>query len=234
MKPDKSMIGVALMDAIVSPSAAFTALRTHLSWAWAALLILVTTHLIGTYSWLGPMSPEWIVEQQLASANLPPAQENDARAMLIQVAPHAAHLTAISGIFTLITITLMLAAFYFLGERILSQSRTGYGAWFAAASWSLLPLAINSLGLAILSLLADHPNQTLDTVNYASLNNILLHLPIGHSHYILAGALSLFYIWTAALGATAVRVWANVTWSRALAIGFLPYTAVFGIGWIII
>jgi hypothetical protein len=93
----------------------------------------------------------------------------------------------------------------------------------------MLPLALNSLGLAALSLMASTPNQPLSVANYASLNNLVLHLPIGHSHYLWAEAVSLFYLWTASLGAVALRVWTGTSWAKAFLAAFLPYIVLFGI-----
>jgi hypothetical protein len=228
MTPSKHA-GQALADALLSPAASFSALRDRRSWAWLALAVLVASQALGIYAFYGPMSPEWIVQQQLAAADVQPAQVEDARGALMHMAPHTAHLGAVTGTIMLALVAALLGLAYFLGERALTAGRNSYGGWFAVALWSMLPMALNSLGLAALSLTASNPDQPLRLANYASLNNLVLGLPTTHGAYLWAESLNLFHPWSVALAAVAFRVWSAATWPRALLLAALPYLLLFGI-----
>jgi hypothetical protein len=92
-----------------------------------------------------------------------------------------------------------------------------------------MPMLLNALGLIVLSLLAASPDQPLAVANYASLNGLVLDLPLGHPWYNWAQAFSLFFIWSSVLIAIAVRVTQPIAWGRALLLGALPYVLVFGV-----
>lgn len=228
MQASKSL-GQALLDVFVSPAAAFAGLRQRTSWAWAALGILIVCNAIGVYAFMGPMSPEWIVEQQLAQADLPPTQVDAARANLLKVAPYTAHLGAIMGGISMLFIGALIGLVYFVGERALTKGRNGYGGWFAVALWSALPMAVNALGLALISLLASDPNQPLNMANYASLNSLVLGLPVGHAAFTWASSISLFQVWSIALAAVAFRVWSEAGWGKAVLLAAVPFLLVFGV-----
>lgn len=226
--PSKSL-AAGLSDIFLSPSTLFSALSAHRAWTWAALALLIAVQIVAIYAFFGPMSPEWIVEQQLAVANLSGNDAEAARSTLMAMAPNIAHISAATTLVMGVLISALLALVYFLGERVLVRSRQRYGAWFAIAVWAQLPMLLNALGLIALSLMAASPDQPLAVANYASLNGLVLDLPLGHPWYSWAQAFSLFFVWSAALVAVAVRVAQPVAWGRALLLGALPYLLVFGI-----
>lgn len=220
---------VGLSDLFLSPRNLFSALPSHRSWAWAALALLIVSQIASIYVFFGPMSPEWIVEQQLAVANLSGNDAEAARSTLMAMAPNIAHISAATTLVMGVLISALLALVYFLGERVLVRSRQSYGAWFAIAVWAQLPMLLNALGLIALSLMAASPDQPLALANYASLNGLILDLPLGHPWYNWAQAFSVFFIWSSVLIAIAVRVAQPVAWGRALLLGALPYVLVFGV-----
>lgn len=227
-QPSKSL-AAALFDIFLAPSSLFGALPSHRSWTWTALALLIATQIIAVYAFFGPMSPEWIVEQQLAVANLSANEAEAARATLMAMAPNIAHISAASSLLMGVVFPALLALVYFLGERLLSGSRQSYGAWFSISVWAQMPMLLNAIGLIGLSLLAASPDQPLAIANYASLNGLILDLPLRHPWYNWAQAFSVFFIWSSALIAIAVRVAQPIAWGRAVLLGALPYLLVFGV-----
>jgi len=229
MSQPSTNLAAALSDIFLAPRALFSALPTHRTWTWAALALLIAVQIASIYAFFGPMNPEWIVEQQLAVANLSANEAEAARSTLMTMAPNVAHITAASTLVMGALFPALLALVYFLGERVLAGSRQRYGAWFSIAVWAQLPMLFNALGLIALSLLAASPDQPLSQANYASLNGLIVDLPLGHPWYNWAQALSLFFVWSSVLVAVAARVARPIAWSRALLLGALPYGLVFGI-----
>src|SRR3546814_14090632 len=86
-QPSKNL-AAALSDIFLAPSSLFSALPSHRSWTWTALASLAATQIIAVYAFFGPMSAEWIVEQQLAVTNLSANEAEAARSTLMAVAPH--------------------------------------------------------------------------------------------------------------------------------------------------
>lgn len=229
MSQPSADLAAGLSDLFLAPRNLFGALPSHRAWTWAALALLIVVQIVSLYVFFGPMSPEWIVEQQLAAANLPASEAEAARATLMAMAPNIAHISAATTLVMSALISALLALVYFLGERVLARSRQSYGAWFAIAVWAQLPMLLNALGLIALSLMAASPDQPLAVANYASLNGVMLDLPLGHPWHNWATTFSLFFAWSIALVAIAARVAQPLAWARALALAALPYLLVFGI-----
>lgn len=220
----------ALLDTFLAPGAAFASLRLRPVWAWLALALVALASALSIVVFMGGMSAEWIVEQQLLTEPDMSAEELAvARDALLQVAPYTAAIGAVMGALMLPLISAMLALVYLGAERVLARERNGYGRWFAAASFSMLPLILSALGLIVLKFLSDDPDVPLDLANYASLNSLVLGLAPGERGYGLASSLNLFYLWSIGLVAVAARQWSGLDWGRALLLGALPYLLVFGI-----
>jgi len=225
----------ALIDTLLSPTAAFDAVRSKPAWAWAALALIALLGGISILVFLAGMSPDWIVDQQLLSdSSLSDNERADARAMLLDIAPYTGAIGAAFGAISLPIMAGLLALVYFLSERVLARQRNGYGRWFAAASFSLLPLVLGSLGLIALRLSNSAQNLPLDMAQYSSLNNLWLGLAPGESGYALAGSVNVLYLWCAFLAAVAARAWSELDWPRALLLGMLPYVLVFGVWWALV
>ncbi len=220
----------ALIDTYLAPSAAFGALRDKPVWAWLALGLIALITALATMLFLGGMSPEWIVDQQLlAQPEMSDNERRESRDALLAVAPYTGVIGAVFSAISLPILAAALGLVYFLGERVLSSQRNAYGRWFAGAAFSMLPLALGSLGLIVLTLLSAESNVPLDTAQYSSVNRLWLGLTPGESGYALASSADLLYLWCAFLAAVAARVWSGLDWARALLIGALPYLLVFGI-----
>lgn len=213
----------ALIDTYLAPGQAFAALRERPAWAWAALLLAVVATVASIYTLYLGMSPEWIVEQQLASVpDMPADQLAAARANMMAVAPFSAHIGA-AMVLVMLPLTCLLFGFaYFLGERLLSRERNSFGRWFAAAAFAQLPMVFNALGLIVLVLVRGGGNLPLDLGNYASLNNLVFGIPNGENGYALASFANLFYLWSIFLVAIAARVWSGLGWGKALLLAALP------------
>jgi hypothetical protein len=125
----------SLIDTFLAPAAAFRALGQRPVWAWLALALIALASALSIAIFMGGMSPEWIVEQQLLTEPGMSADEYDAaRSALLQVAPYTAAIGAVMGAVMLPIIAALLALVYFGGERVLARARNSYGRWFAAAA----------------------------------------------------------------------------------------------------
>lgn len=213
----------ALIDTFLAPGQAFTALRERPAWAWGALLLVVVASVASIYTLYAGMSPEWIVEQQIAGMPEMPADQLTAtRSQLAAVAPYSAHIGAIMVALMMPVVCLVFGFAYFLCERMLSRERNSFGRWFAAAAFGQLPMVINALGLIVLVLVRGGGNLPLDIGNYASLNNLVFGIPNGENGYALASFANLFYVWSIFLVAVAARVWSCLGWGKAILLAALP------------
>jgi hypothetical protein len=219
----------ALIDTFLAPAQAFAALRERPAWAWAALLLVALATVGSTYTLFGGMTPEWIVEQQMAAQpDMPADQEAAMRAQMQQIAPMTAHFAAGGSVVALPIFALLFALVYFAGERLLSRERNSFGRWFAASCFSMLPMVLSALGLIALVLVRGGGNLPMDLGNYASLNALFLGIPAGEDGHTLASSINLFSFWSLFLVAVAARVWSGLGWGKALLLAALPSLLIYG------
>jgi len=222
-----SAIRASLLDIFIAPAQAFIKLRGS-----GGNLLLFTAQLLLTalafYLFYQGMSPEWLVEQQLLQAGeLTPAELEQARAVMAQTAPYTAIIAAVSGPLMLLLVNAILAGYLHLISKMSGDFR--YQDWFGFSVWSQMPMQLNTIGLILLVLFADTPNLPLATANYASLNHLVLQLPIGAPFYSWAEAFSLFMVWHIALMSIGLKQWCNFSTIKAIIFAALPTVLIFGI-----
>ena len=218
-----------LVDIYVAPKQLFATLPEKKGWSWLPFVLIVLVSAFGVWWFYHGMSPEWIVEQQLAMSaqDMTQAQMNESRAALAYMADKTGIIAAAS-IIVITPITLALLALYLMlvGNR---GHKRSFGSWYAMAVWSNMPGIINMLGLMVLILLSRDPNMPLSTANYLSVNQLLLGLEPGHPWFAWFENLNLIYLWTSALVAIGLHTWSGYSAVKSTILGFLPLVLIFGI-----
>jgi len=219
--------GTALLDIFIAPNQAFAKIRG----SGGNLLLLLGQMILAAlafYLFYQGMSPEWLVEQQMLTAgDLTPAEAEQTRAMVAQSAPYTALISAVFGPIMILVVNAILAGYLHLISKMSGDFR--YQDWFGFSVWSQMPMQLNTIGLILLVLFADTPNLPLATINYASLNQLVLQLPVGAPFYTWAEAFSLFMFWQIALTANGLKQWCNFSTLKATFFAALPTVLIFGI-----
>jgi len=219
--------GTALLDIFIAPKQAFAKIRG----TGGNLLLLLGQMILAAlafYLFYQGMSPEWLVEQQMLTAgDLTPAEAEQTRAMVAQSAPYTALISAVFGPIMILVVNAILAGYLHLISKMSGDFR--YQDWFGFSVWSQLPMQLNTVGLILLVLFSNTPNLPLATVSYASLNQLVLQLPIGAPFYTWAEAFSLFMFWQIAVTAIGLKQWCNFSTVKAAIFAALPTVLIFGI-----
>ena len=92
--------------------------------------------------------------------------------------------------------------------------------------WSVLPARQRLLPSTSL---ADSPDQPLMLVNYASLNQLVLDLPIGHALYNWAESINVFLVWQLWILFAGLQSAAGFTAKRAAIVTGTPVLLIFGL-----
>lgn len=224
-------LAAGLLDVFVSPASLFRALPEGRWWGWAAFALIIAASAISTYAFIGPMSPEWIVEQQILQMGdrLSDPELERIRPQLESMAPHTAAFSVIGAVATTGLMIVLVGSLYMLLARLATSGpRRGWGTWLRFTTWTQLPLVAYSLGLIVLALIAPGPDQPMSLLGYASLNNLVLDLPPGHRWYSMALGLSLFTLWSLVLATIGMRVWTNASTVRSALLAVVPWALVFG------
>ena len=217
----------ALINVFVAPKSLFEDLKEAKGWGWIALIFSTVFYALVTYWLYSGMSSEWIVEQQIAQmGDVSPAEADQARSFMQDSAPYTAPIAAIS----IILVTLIMNALYAGYLKLVSRTdEFSYGDWYSFSLWAMMPMFFNALGLALLVLLADSPDLPLNFANYASLNQLVLNLPVEHALYAWTEALNLFSVWGIVVAAAGLQIWAKMKPVTAYVFAGLPFTLIMGI-----
>jgi hypothetical protein len=225
----KSSFGKTLIEIFVNPSPAFAAVKRNFSWSWLVLALQLLTFAGVLFWFYQGLTPQWLVEQQLLhSPELSPAEIEQSKAMLGQMANAMPMVAPVFGAITVVII-LALNAFYLHIYGKMAGLKESFGGWFSLTVWSQMPLIPNILGFAALILASSTADIPLSAVNYASVNQLLFNQAIGDPYYNLLESISVFTFWQIGLMALGIQQWTSQSFGKALAIAAAPYAVVYGI-----
>ena len=222
-------VGQALVDIYVAPKQVFNVLPEKKGWSWLPLLIILAVNTIGIWYFYSGMSPEWIVEQQIAQTahNMTPAEIEQSRAVMGQMADKTG-IISVGALLVMTPIMLAIMALYLMLVGNPGQKRS-YGDWFAMAIWTNMPGVINMLGLIVLVFLSSDPNLPLTTANYLSINQLALGLEPGQAWYAWAENFNLIFLWISGLFAVGLYSWSGYSAAKSTLLGFLPLVIIYGL-----
>lgn len=217
----------SMVDIFIAPTQAFARLNQSGAHAW--ILLLQITILTAVFYWFyAGMSPQWLVEQQvLMAGDLSPAEAEQMRSVMAQTVDYMAIIGSVSVALMTIVITAITAGYLHLVTRI--SGDFAYQDWFGFTVWSQMPLLLNGIGLSVIILLAASADLPLSTPSFASVNQLLLQLPMNHAFYTWAETLNLFYFWQIALITLGLKQWCQFSTGKALLLAALPTLLIYGI-----
>lgn len=218
----------AMLDVYVAPSSLFESLKQSKGPTLIPLLIIIAVSFGAIMYFYSGMSTEWIVEQQMLQVpDASPAEEEQMRAYLTQSAGGVAWIGGIfNTIATLLIVALLAGYFRLVGG---SNEELTYSEWFKFSVWTQMPTIVYMIGFMALVLSASTADLPLMLINYASVNQLFLDLPVGHQFYTFAESLNLFFIWNVVLSTIGLKHWANMSTIKAVIFSSLPYVVIFSI-----
>ncbi len=230
-----SNVMTALVDIFISPSKAFNGLKEAKGWSFVAFILLAGILAASMFAFYNKADPQFLIDQQVAAASVDAtiAEQKMIRQSMEQTIDMQVWFAIFGGIIGLAVINALMAGYYLFVSKQAPEANYGYGAWYGFGVWTMMPMIISSLGLLILVLTAstDQISQTL--FNYASINQLLIGLEIGHPFYTLLESLNIFSIWGIFIAAIGLKSWTNFTFNKALLFAALPSIVIYGI-WTVI
>ncbi|WP_289096854.1 YIP1 family protein [uncultured Pseudoalteromonas sp.] len=230
-----SNVMTALVDIFISPSKAFNGLKEAKGWSFVAFILLAGILAASMFAFYNKADPQFLIDQQVAAASVDAtiAEQKMIRQSMEQTIDMQVWFAIFGGIIGLAVINALMAGYYLFVSKQDPEANYGYGALYGFGVWTMMPMIISSLGLLILVLTAstDQISQTL--FNYASINQLLIGLEIGHPFYTLLESLNIFSIWGIFIAAIGLKSWTNFTFNKALLFAALPSIVIYGI-WTVI
>ncbi len=230
-----SNVMTAMVDIFISPSKAFNGLKEAKGWSFIAFILLAGILAASMFAFYNKADPQYLIDQQVAAASVDAtiAEQKMIRQSMEQTIDMQVWFAMFGGIIGLAVINALMAGYYLFVSKQDPEANYSYGAWYGFGVWTMMPMIISSLGLLILVLTAstDQISQTL--FNYASINQLLIGLEIGHPFYTLLESLNIFSIWGIFIAAIGLKSWTNFTFNKALLFAALPSIVIYGI-WTVI
>jgi hypothetical protein len=190
------------------------------------LLVLVLLTLGVTYWYISTLDFAWFREHMLAAqGNIKPEQ----RAALEHfLTPKTMMWTSGAGAVLGTPILCALVAVYYLLAGKVMGAGIGYGKWFGFAVWTSIPRLL-TVPLSALQIMTSGGRLAPEDMNMASLNYLLLHLPMSSPWFSLATNLDLTSVWSVALAFIGLKAWTGRSTGVCALVAVLPYALVYGI-----
>ena len=225
----------AITDIYLSPSKAFNGLKDAKGWSWVAYLLVIGFSTAAIYLFYATADQSYLIEQQIAALpeNLSAQEREMAVKQMEQFADSQIWFAVGAPVIAITFFNAIYALYFMLVSKIDPQSDKKYGDWFGFSLWTMMPSIINSIGIMILVISAntDQLNQSL--LNYASINQLVLHLDPHSAFFTLTESLGLFMIWGMILTIIGLKSWTNFTQNQAIIYGLLPTILIYGIWFLI-
>ncbi|MGJ8485937.1 YIP1 family protein [Pseudoalteromonas sp. SYSU M81236] len=230
-----SNVMTALVDIFISPSKAFNGLKEAKGWSFVAFILLAGILAASMFAFYNKADPQYLIDQQVAVASVDAtiAEQKMIRQSMEQTIDMQVWFAMFGGIIGLAVINALMAGYYLFVSKQDPEANYGYGAWYGFGIWTMMPMIISSLDLLILVLTASTDQISQSLFNYASINQLLIGLEIGHPFYTLLESLNIFSIWGIFIAAIGLKCWTNFTFNKALLFAALPSIVIYGI-WTVI
>lgn len=224
------MNDLALLVAMATaPSSAFTELRERPRF-WFPLLLLVACTAVIVYWYYSTVDIEWFKDAMFSNhpsvQKLSEAERERAAAM---VGRNSLLVTGMIGAIVFIPISCLVQAAYLLLAAKVARLPQGFKHWFAFICWTALPMLLSIVVSAIFLLISDTAQVSPSVLQPLSINELVLHRPVGSPGHTLLASLSIPSVLSWILMIIGVRVWSGRSWAFSTLFILLPVVVVHGI-----
>jgi len=224
------MNNVALSVALATaPTSAFDELRERPRF-WFPLLVLVAATVGMAFWYYSAVDIEWFKQAVLSQApdmlNRPESERAAAMAMMSRNAFRVG--SVVGGVIGLPLVFLVMALCLLLAAKVTKLTQ-GFKHWYAFVCWSSLPLLLSYIVGAIFLLMSDNGQLTPSVLQPLSLNELVLHRPMGSPGLGLLESLNIPSIISWILMIIGVRSWSQRSWTFSALFILVPTAAIYAI-----
>jgi hypothetical protein len=224
------MNNLALCVALATaPSTAFAELRERPRF-WFPLLVLVVSTVAIVYWYYSMVDIEWLKDVMFSNnpdiQKLPEAERAARMAMLSR---NTMLWGSVIGTVFVLPIVFLLSALYLLLAAKVTKLPQGFKHWFAFSCWTALPLLLSTVVAAIFLIISDTAQVSPSVLQPFSINELVLHRPVGSPGHSLFESLALPSVLSWILMIIGVRVWSQRSWAFSSIFILLPTVVFYGI-----
>jgi hypothetical protein len=219
-------LSVALATA---PSTAFAELRERPRFWFPLLLVVLTT--VGLIYWYYSMVDiEWFKDVMFSNdPDMQKLPEGERAAAMAMFGRSTLLWGSVVSIIIVMPIVFVLSALYLLLAAKVTKLPQGFKHWFALTCWSAMPLLLGNVVAAIFLILSDNAQVSPSVMQALSINELLLHRPMGSPGHALFESLSIPTILSSILMIIGVRTWTRRSWGFSAILVLLPSVVIYGI-----
>ncbi len=155
-----------------APSEAFAAIKERPS-PWLPLLLILLGYCLTTYFYMNAVDLPWLLDRQLANAELTDEQRRQAVDASMQIPPTALAAISAAGTCIVILIVYALTALYYTGVSFATNTGVKYGQWFGLVLWCSLPSVLGLLATLVNVLTGDMRFVVQEAINPLAFGNLL-------------------------------------------------------------
>ncbi|HEU4592981.1 MAG TPA: YIP1 family protein [Steroidobacteraceae bacterium] len=221
------MNNVALSVALATaPSSAFAELRERPRFWFPLLLVVICT--AGMAWWYySIVDIDWL--KDVMFSNNPGLQPEQRAAAMGMVTRTTLLWGSVVGTVIAVPVFFLLQALLLLLAAKITRVALGLKHWFALACWSSLPALIGLVVAAILLILSDTTQIAPGVLQPLSINELLVHRPMGSPGQGFLDAVGIPGLLAWALMIIGVHTWSQRSWLFSAAFVMIPIVVIYGI-----
>jgi len=225
----------SLVNIFLEPRKTLEDLRSHASWWWLPLLLLIALSIAFQVWYANRVDISWFADQTLAPSadKMTADQLRDAHARFSQ---GSMMVFGIVGSVFIAIWYLIQALYFFMAAKVGGWQQQGFGTWFNFICWTSLPGLLGFVASAAYMLSTSSRQISPVDIDVTSLNTLLLHVPYAHSGQALASSLRITTLWSWVLMVIGLSAWTGKDMVKSAIAVLSPYLFcyVVWIGWIVV
>jgi len=218
------MNNIALATSLATePTTAYGELRERPRF-WLPLLVMVLSTALVCYWYYSVVDVDWL--KDLILGNNPKFTEEQRAAVTGMMTRTTMLWSGVVGSLIFVPLFFLIHAVILLLTAKVTRVPLGFKYWFTMVCWTSLAGLLSIIIGAILLLLSDTPQVSPGVLAPLSLNELLLHRPIGSPGQGLLDTLSIPSLLTWGLMIIGVRTWSQRSWEFSAAFVLVPIAVI--------
>ena len=216
----------ACLDILTSPLDTFDTIKDKKGWSWAPFGLVTASTIALFLYYFSAVDFEWMINQifeQMATQQEMSAEELQA-AQAFMTKTSMTWSTTLGGAMGLIVANLVMAVYFNLITKVSSPNELTFTTWFGFSWWTSMPAVVSWILAALVIMFSSAGMVSLEDLSPTSLGFLADR---SSPWFGLLSGISLFSLWSIALGTIGLSSWLVLTPKKAFIIAVSPTLAIY-------